>query len=114
MTTEYIPDTGHIVWISLDPQRGREQAGHRPFLVLSPRRYNARTSLIVGVPVTAKRKGYPFQVELPSGGAIDGVVLADQLKSFDWRMRGVDHAQIVDPTTLRDVKSLIATFLSLR
>ena len=114
MTIEYIPDTGHIVWLSLDPQRGREQGGHRPFLVLSPRRYNARTSLIVGVPVTAKRKGYPFQVDLPADGSIDGVALADQLKSFDWRVRGVDHAQVVDPATLRDVRALIATFLDLR
>ena len=104
MTTEYIPDAGHIVWLS----------GHRPFLVLSPRRYNAKTSLAVGVPITSKRKGYPFQVELPPEGRVAGVVLADQLKSLDWRARLAEHAEDASPLTLRDVRALIATFLDLR
>jgi mRNA interferase MazF len=82
--------------------------------VLSPRAYNAKTSLIVGVPVTSKRKGYPFQVELPPSGVITGVAMADQVKSFDWRVRRAEHAQVADPTTLRDVRSLITTFLNLR
>jgi mRNA interferase MazF len=112
--TEYIPDAGHLVWITLDPQLGHEQAGRRPFLVLSPLAYNAKTSLMVGVPVTSKRKQYPFQVELPAGGSITGVALADQLKSFDWRARRAEHAEVADRTTLRDVRSLIATFLNLR
>lgn len=112
--TQYIPDVGHLVWITLDPQVGREQAGRRPFLVLSPRAYNAKTSLMVGVPVTSKRKQYPFQVELPPGGLITGVAMADQLKSFDWRARRVEHAEVADRTTIRDVRSLISTLLNLR
>jgi mRNA interferase MazF len=113
VTTEYIPDAGHIVWLSLDPQRGREQGGHRPFLVLSPRRYNAKTSLAVGVPITSKRKDYPFQVELPAESRIAGVVLADQLKSLDWRARFAEHAGDASPLLMSDVRALIATFLDL-
>jgi mRNA interferase MazF len=110
----YIPDAGHLVWISLDPQQGREQAGRRPFLVLSRRIYNAKTSLLVGVPVSSVRKGRPFEVQLSTGGSITGVALSDQVKSLDWRARFVEYAESASPLTLRDVRSLISTLLDLR
>ena len=113
MTSDYIPDVGHVIWLSLDPQRGREEAGRRPFLVLSPRAYNAKTSLAVGVPVTSMRKGYPFEVAL-AAGRISGVALADQVKSLDWRARLADFADEAATETLRDVRALIATLLDLR
>jgi mRNA interferase MazF len=78
----YVPEVGHIVWLSIDPQRGREQAGRRPFLILSPREYNAKTSLAVGVPITAKAKAYPFEVIVRAGGSVTGVALADQVSDF--------------------------------
>ncbi len=109
----YVPDVGHIVWLSLDPQRGREQAGRRPFLVLSPRAYNEKTSLAVGVPVTSSRKGYPFEVALPEGGRVTGVALADHVKSLDWRARLADFAEDASTATLRDVRKLIATLLEI-
>lgn len=113
MVASYVPDVGHIVWISLDPQRGREQAGRRPFLVLSPRAYNAKTSLVVGVPITSQRKGYPFEVPLKTGSSIGGVILADQVKSLDWRARTADFAEDASPTALRAVRRLLSTFLEL-
>ena len=109
--SDYVPDVGHIVWLSLDPQRGREQAGRRPFLVLSPQLYNAKTSLAIGVRVTSVSKGYPFEVALPPGGRIAGVALADQVKSLDWRVRLADFADNVALTTLREVRALIATLI---
>jgi mRNA interferase MazF len=39
--------------------------------------------------VTSKIKGYPFEVKLPDGSEVSGVVLSDQLKSLDWRSRKV-------------------------
>jgi mRNA interferase MazF len=113
LVAEYVPDTGHIIWLSLDPQQGREQAGRRPFLVLSPRSYNAKTSLSVGVPITTRRKGYPFEVPLSAGTKIRGVALADQIKSLDWRTRLADFAEEVSPATLRSVRKLVATLLEL-
>jgi mRNA interferase MazF len=112
--TPYAPDVGHIVWLSLDPQQGREQAGRRPFLVLSPHGYNIKTSLAVGVPITSARKGYPFEVSLPAGGRVTGVALADQVKSLDWAARHADFAEAIPPRTLRAVRALIATLLDLR
>jgi mRNA interferase MazF len=113
LVDEYVPDIGHIVWLSLDPQRGREQSGRRPFLVLSAQTYNAKTSLAVGVPIMSKRKGYPFEVPLRPGSSIGGVVLADQIKSLDWRVGLADFAEAISPVTLRSVRQLIVTLLGL-
>ncbi len=81
----YVPDAGEIVWLSFDPQAGHEQAGHRPALVLSPAAYNAKTSLMVCCPMTTQIKNYPFEVVI--AGTPGSAVLADQVKSLDWRKR---------------------------
>jgi mRNA interferase MazF len=109
----YVPDTGHIVWISLDPQVGYEQGGHRPFLVLSKRAYNNKTSMMVGVPVTSGRKPYPFRVDIRPVRSIEGAAMVDQILSVDWRARTVQYAEDVDEATLRDVRRLLAVFLEL-
>ena len=82
-----VPDRGDLVWVNFNPQAGHEQAGHRPALVLSPREYNEESSVALFCPITSTVKGYPFEVELPPGGPIGGAVLADQVRSLDWRAR---------------------------
>lgn len=81
------PDRGDLAWLDFDLQAGHEQAGRRPAVVLSPLAYNARTGLALCCPVTSRAKGYPFEVALPEDLPVDGVVLADQLRSLDWRAR---------------------------
>ncbi len=81
----YVPDAGDLVWLTFDPQAGREQAGRRPALILSPASYNQRSGLAIVCPVTNRVKGYPFEVPLPPGSPVSGVILADHLKSLDWR-----------------------------
>lgn len=83
----YVPDRGHLIWLTFTPQAGHEQAGRRPALVLSPAAYNGKVGLLIACPVTSQSKGYPFEVALPSGLPVSGVVLADQLRSLDWRVR---------------------------
>jgi mRNA interferase MazF len=87
VTAAYIPDRGDLVWLEFTPQRGSEQAERRPALVLSPKAYNAKVGLALFCPVTSRIKGYPFEVVLPEGNGVNGVVLADQLKSLDWRAK---------------------------
>jgi mRNA interferase MazF len=84
-----VPDRGDLVWLEFTPQAGSEQRGRRPALVLSPKSYNGKVGLALFCPLTSKVKGYPFEVELPDGYAVSGVVLSDQLKSLDWRSRNV-------------------------
>jgi mRNA interferase MazF len=87
MTAAYVPDRGDFVWLEFTPQTGSVQAGKRPALVISPKAYNGKVGLALFCPVTSRVKGYPFEVALPEGSAVIGVVLADQLKSLDWRAR---------------------------
>jgi mRNA interferase MazF len=82
-----VPERGDIVWLSFDPQAGHEQAGRRPAVILSPALYNGGSGLAIAVPITSHIKGYPFEVELPTNLEVAGVVLADHLKSVDWRAR---------------------------
>jgi len=83
-----------------DPQRGHEQAGRRPALVLSPAAYNGVAGLLLCCPITSKSKGWRFEVELPAGGKIQGYVLSDQVKSFDWRERGAEWIERVSEPTI--------------
>ncbi|AFM42452.1 growth inhibitor [Desulfosporosinus acidiphilus SJ4] len=87
MVSQYVPERGDIVWIQLNPQLGHEQQGTRPALVLSAKEYNSKTGMGIFCPITSRVKGFPFEVKLPEKLEIRGVVLADQIKSLDWRSR---------------------------
>src|ERR1700752_709215 len=105
----YVPDAGDIVWLSFDPQGGREQAGHRPAVVLSPATYNAKTRLRVCCPMTTQIKNYPFEVGI--AGASPSAVLADQVKSLDWRKRRPKRKGMISPAELREVRAKIRTLI---
>ena len=82
---EWVPDRGDVVWIDFNPQAGSEQAGRRPAVVLSPAAYNGKVGLAIFCPITRQVKDYPFEVQLPEGVGIAGVILSDRIKSLDWR-----------------------------
>lgn len=105
------PERGDLVWIDFDPQAGHEQAGRRPALVLSPRAYHQAAPFAVVCPITSTRKGYPFEVELPPGLPIAGVVLADQVKSIDRRVRRIERAGKVPPDVVAEVVARIMPLL---
>lgn len=99
--SQYQPDRGHFVWIQFSPQAGTDQAGHRPALVLSPQRFNIATGLMIACPITSQIKGGPFEVPVPQGMKIKGVVLVNQLKSLDWLQRTVSFEGVA-PTNLTE------------
>jgi len=106
-----VPRRGDLVWLSFDPQAGHEQAGHRPAFVLSPESYNRKTGLLLACPITSKVKGYPFEVALPPGLPVGGVILADQIKSLDWKVRKAEFIVRTPPSVVEDVLSLILPLL---
>lgn len=106
------PDRGDIVWITLNPQAGHEQAGRRPAVVVSPVAYNARVGLALLCPVTSQVKAYPFEVALPQGLPVSGVVLADQVKSLDWRARQATVVCRLPAATLAEVLAKLGALLS--
>ncbi len=107
----YIPDSGDIVWITFNPQAGHEQAGHRPALVLSPKAYNRKTGLAILCPITSRVKGYPFEVEIPKGLKVGGVVLSDQVKSLDWRARNAAFSCKLPSSTFNEVATKLNTLI---
>ena len=111
MKAQYVPRRGDLVWLHFDPQTGHEQAGRRPALVLSPESYNGRVGLAIFCPVTNRTKGYPFEVDLPSGGDVSGVLLSDQVKSLDWRARRADLIEAVPPEVTDEVLTKLGTLL---
>jgi len=108
----YVPDRGHIVWLDFDPQAGREQAGRRPALILSPATYNEKVGLAICCPITSRAKGYPFEVSVPSGLGVSGVILADHVKSLDWRERRADWIADLPGPELREVLGKLAVLIS--
>jgi mRNA interferase MazF len=92
MVRRYVPERADLVWLSFSPQAGREQAGRRPGLILSPGTYNRKSGLALVCPLTSQAKGYPFEVELPEGLAVNGVVLSDHVRSVDWAARQAELA----------------------
>ncbi len=108
----YVPDRGDLVWITLSPQAGYEQAGRRPAVILSPASYNGKAGLALMCPITNQIKGYPFEVRIPQGLAVTGAVLADQVKCLDWRARKAELIGSLPEATLAEVLQKLGTLLS--
>lgn len=113
MRPTYAPRRGDVVWLTFDPQAGHEQAGRRPAFVVSPEAYNRKTGLFLVCPVTSRVKGYPFEVPLPAGLAVSGVVLSDQIKSLDWKARRTEFAAATEEATLADVIARILPLIGI-
>jgi mRNA interferase MazF len=111
MARRYVPARGDAVWITFNPQAGHEQAGRRPALVLSPSSYNGKVGLAILCPVTSQVKGYPFEVTLPSELKLSGVILADQVKSLDWRVRNAEFICKVPQKIMTEVVDKLCTLL---
>ena len=109
----YVPDVGDLVWLTFDPQPGREQGGRRPALILSPREYNARARLALACPVTSQKKGYPFEVRIAEGKSIAGVVLADHIKNLDWQARSATFESKAPPAVVAEVRARLRPLLGL-
>jgi len=107
----YKPRRGDIVWLTFNPQAGHEQAGRRPAVVLSPEPYNDKVGLAIFCPITSRDKGYPFEVVIPSGLKIKGVILADRVKSLDWRAREAEFVCKLPLATMEEVLLKLNTLL---
>ena len=109
MARAYVPDAGDVVWLEFSPQAGHEQAGHRPALVLSPASYNGKTGMMICCPMTTQIKGYPFEVVVT--GDPPSAILADQVKSLDWRARRTKRKASVGAEILDEVRGKIKALI---
>jgi mRNA interferase MazF len=98
----YVPEAGDVVWLQFDPRARHEQAGHRPALALSPARYSAARGMMIRCPMTSRIKSYAFEVVVSE--TPPSAVLADQIKSLDWRARGAVRKGAASPQVLADAR----------
>ena len=106
------PARGDVFWINLSPQAGHEQAGRRPALVLSPDSYNSKVGLAIICPITSQIKQYPFEVHIPSGFPVAGVVLSDHVRSLDWRARHAEFICSLPEKTVKEVTQILGSLLT--
>ncbi len=111
-TTKYFPDRGDIVWVNFDPSLGHEQAGRRPGIILSSSKYNQKVGLAIVCPITSHAKGYPFEVPIPEGFKIKGVILADQIRCIDLSERDIDLIFKIPPSVIERVQILAISVIT--
>jgi len=107
----YVPRRGDVVWITLNPQAGHEQAGRRPAVILSPAAYNDKVGLAILCPITSQIKGYPFEVLVPAGLEVTGAILTDQVKSLDWQARQAELICTLPTAIVTEVLRKLNTLL---
>lgn len=106
-----IPDRGDIIYLDFNPQTGREQAGRRPAIVLSPKRFNETTGYASVCPISNTTRQWGFHVDLPEGLDVEGVVIIDQLKNLDFRARNATIIEKVPDDVVDICLKKIRTFL---
>ena len=111
MSKMYSPDRGDAVWLNFSPKAGHEQSDRRPAVVVSPKSYNKKVGLGLFCPITSQIKGYPFEVVIPAGMSISGVVLSDQIKSLDWEVRDAQFICKLPVSTMSEVLKKLITLL---
>ena len=98
------------MWLDFNPGSGHEQKGKRPAVVVSPKEYNEKVGLGLFCPITSKIKGYPFEVRIVNA-KISGVVLADQIKSLDWKARGAEYIAKVTPEEMDEITNKFSVLI---
>lgn len=101
----YVPRRGDLITLSFDPQAGHEQKGGRPALVISNDLFNRHTGLAIVCPITRTDRGFPFHLPLPEAATLTGFVMAEQVKSIDYRSR---EATLVERAPLPWVEEVAA------
>ncbi|PSN16213.1 potassium-transporting ATPase subunit C [filamentous cyanobacterium CCT1] len=107
----YIPNRGDFIWLSFDPQAGHEQMGNRPALVVSQTGFNAKMGFVFVCPISNTQRRNPFYVPVPAGEAVTGVIMADQVRSLDYKARKARFIASCPDLLLQDVLRRIKPIL---
>jgi mRNA interferase MazF len=114
MATAYVPDSGDLICTDFDPTKGREQAGRRPALVVSPAAFTENSGLAVVCPITSRVRPFPTSVVLPAGLPISGEILTSHIRSIDTLARPVlDAGATIAPNVAQLVRAKLNTFITI-
>ena len=112
--TEFLPEAGDLVWTDFDPPLGREQAGRRPALAISPRVFVLNTGFVFVCPITSRIRPFPTSVVLPEGLPIAGEILLSHLRSIDIQARPIRPVGAAVPAeTARQVRAKLAALIAI-
>ena len=110
----YLPDAGDLIWTDFDPTKGREQAGRRPALVVSPAAFTENTGLAIVCPITSRVRPFPTSVVLPSSLSIAGEILTSHIRSIDTQARPIRYAGLAVPDEIaRLVRAKLDTLITI-
>lgn len=107
-----VPKKGEIGFLDFNPQSGVEQAGHRPYIILSPEAFNFTTGLAIVCPIRTRSGDWPFEVKLPQNLKIEGYILTDQVKSVEWEASNFQMRDEAPEDVIQECLDIIQTFLS--
>ena len=103
----YVPRRGDFIAVTFDPQSGHEQRGRRPALVISHYLFNKHTGLAIVCPITSTDRGFPFHVRIGESNKVTGFVMAEQIKSIDFRSRSAKRIAKAPAVVLDEVLSIL-------
>jgi len=109
----YVPAQGDIVSLEVHPASDRGRSDRLSALVISPAEYNRKTSLLICCPIAPHTKGYPFEVPVRAQPSVDGVVLADQVKSLEWEIRKAKRMARATSRVLQDTLTKLRALLNI-
>lgn len=106
--SEYIPKQGDIISLNFSPQRGHEQKGHRPAIVVSKYLFNKTTGLAMVCPITNTDRSIPFHVAVADySSKISGFIMVEQIKSIDFKARKARRLMKVNQAMLSRVTAIL-------
>jgi mRNA interferase MazF len=107
---KYVPQQGDIVALNFDPQSGHEQKGRRPAIIISNKVFNQHLGLAFACPITNTKRDFPFHVAVESEN-ITGYIMAEQMKSIDYKSRSIKFIEKANAQTVNDILSIIDSIL---
>lgn len=112
--TSYQPNAGDLVWTDFDPSIGREQAGRRPALVVSPAQFTVSTGFAIVCPIASRVRPFPTSVVLPPGLPVGGEILVSAVRSIDVVARPVRSAGAAVPARIAaEVREKLALLITI-
>jgi len=103
-------DSGDIIFVNLDPRKGHEQGGERPVVVITPIFMN-RLGIVAVLPITKRKKGFPFEIPVPLEIRTKGVILGIHFRSLDLNERYWRYLETIPENKYETVRGFLKTVL---
>ncbi|MCL1823380.1 MAG: type II toxin-antitoxin system PemK/MazF family toxin [Oscillospiraceae bacterium] len=104
---------GDIIWVDFNPTKGREQAGHRPALIISRTNFNEKRNLVIICPITSKTIPLRFRISLDERTSTKGDVICEQVRVIDLLARECKVVEQIPRDLLEKVLEAVSVIITL-